>query len=225
MGLFSWFQKTYNKYVLANGIKRGLEDVFCDWYEYRPDWSEEGNGISVKRAKYFASFLRPSKIKYVRLKDEINRNKFGHFSMNPDVATIFSTTWVYRNRLIKPISPELFVKRRIFIPDLQSISINGKTTAEVGEYIVHTYGNTFYVPGLEYYIWLLDYLSGPPPPEVRQNLCGPRVGGNRRLFIFFGSVFCNAFGEWSVPAVEWIPDRFVPLHCRLKDTWESKKNA
>jgi len=70
--------------------------------------------------------------------------------------------------------------------------MKGKKKSEVAKEIIKRYGQTHYIPGIEYWKYILNN-----PDKAPQSL----KDGNWHYF--FGSILRLSNGRWSVPCVFW----------------------
>mgnify|MGYP001581246325 FL=1 len=59
---------------------------------------------------------------------------------------------------------------------------------------MNTYGNKYYVPGIEYWKWLIENPGKNPPSAAIKD-------GN--YYFFPGSVLRDKDGRWNVPCARW----------------------
>jgi hypothetical protein len=129
------------------------------------------------KGEFVPILVRPEDQNYATLKDDIDADKFGEYTLNPDT----------QNMDFQKI-PE----SKIFIPDIPSTFV-GKSPFEVFKYLVDTYSDTHYIPGVEYWKWLIE-------------------NPTKTLFVFMeisfrfyfpGSLFRYSDVRWHVPCMQW----------------------
>jgi hypothetical protein len=120
----------------------------------------------------------PRDIDWRGLLKDIEPKKFGERTINPETQ--------YLN----------FAETEVFIPDLKDFlstkEPNYAKVYEVIEYVIKTYGNDYYIPGIEYVEWFLgDQNENPEALDgTHANRC-------------FGSAVRNFDGRWTVPEFFW----------------------
>ncbi len=103
-------------------------------------------------------------------------SKFGEYTINPETIDI---DW------------EAIPLEKITTKELAN-DWNGKPLADVAEYIIKTYEADYYIPGIEYWKYILEH------PDAPNKL---RDGD---WHYFFGSVLRGASGTWLVPRTWWL---------------------
>lgn len=136
--------------------------------------------------------IHSSSIDYKAKKDDIDSTKYGEYIMNPDTDKIDWNS-IPQNKI-----------KTIKLPD----NLNGKSLAEVGEYIQSTFGNTYKLPGLEYYKYILENPNKAPDSLKDGN-----------YHFFYGSLFRNSGGVWSVPYVNGSSSGFNRSGNDLDNGW------
>ena len=90
----------------------------------------------------------------------------------------------------------------------------------MAEYLVNTYGDKYYIPGLEYEQWLYQHENleslpeGKEFEELKQQL-------KDRICFFFGSTLRYLDGHWCVPSVGWGSSGWRRGAVWLDDGWDS----
>ena len=125
-----------------------------------------------KKATQKVRFAKPTDLDYGALSKNINPQKFGEYTVNPDVQDInFETA--------KPF----------ILDDSKFVGVKG---AEIIEYVVKTYSTTHHIPGIEYLKWLI---------EEKEKGNKVDVGRGPAAYFFPGSVFCGPDGRWFMPGM------------------------
>ena len=159
-----------------SSVERGTTDEFVkDTFE---TWdSAKASSIKIK-----AEVISPLEQPWSDLEGDIDTTKAGEYTLNPETQELD------------------FATAKVFIPDLSSFV--GKKVSEVAEYVVNTYGDKYYIPGLEYEQWLYQHENlkslpeGKEFEELKQHL-------RDRYCFFFGSTLRDLGGRWCVPCVDW----------------------
>jgi len=128
----------------------------------------------IKNVQIRAEIKSPKDENYASRKADIDEEKFGQFTLNPDTQGLDWET----------------LKEKIFIPDLSAL--NGKSLQEVAEYLIANYAGKYKLPGLEYWKFMLEN-----PDKVPDQL----KDGN--YYFNFGSLVRNSGGRWNVPCARW----------------------
>ncbi len=71
--------------------------------------------------------------------------------------------------------------------------MRGKPLHEVAEHIIETYSADYYIPGIEYWKYIIEH-PDKSPEDIKD--------GNYHFF--FGSVFRGKGGGWHVPYANWL---------------------
>jgi MoxR-like ATPase len=158
-----------------------ISDTFRSWYS-SPMTPEEQNHTPV--------IVGPEDLAWENLKQDIDPNLSGEYTLNPETQGLD------------------FEQAKLFTPDLTKF--NGKPLAEVAEHIVATYGDKYYIPGLEYWKWLIEN-PDKSPKDLKD--------GNYHFF--FGSTLRNRGGRWGVPYFYWSGDEWNRGADGLGSTWGS----
>ncbi|MCX6716719.1 MAG: hypothetical protein NTV72_02245 [Candidatus Taylorbacteria bacterium] len=96
--------------------------------------------------EFVPNLIKPEDLDYAILKDDIDSDKFGEYTLNPDTQNL---------------DFENILETKVFIPDLSAF--NGKPFPEVFKYLTDTYSGTHNIPGVEYWKWLFENPSKSPP--------------------------------------------------------------
>ena len=161
--------------TLSEKVTTTSDEFIKDIFE---TWdSAKASGIKIK-----AEAVPPLEQPWSELAGDIDTTKAGEYTLNPETQELD------------------FETAKVFIPDLSSFK--GKELSEVAEYLVNTYGDKYYIPGLEYEQWLYQHENleslpeGKEFEELKQQL-------KDRVCFFFGSTLRYLDGHWCVPSVDW----------------------
>ncbi|MDO8575166.1 MAG: hypothetical protein Q7R78_00485 [bacterium] len=136
---------------------------------------------------------KPADLDYEAKKSDIDTTKFGQYTVNPDTQNLD------------------FENARLFsLPDDEQKKLEGKTLAEVGEYLKTTYGDRYHIPGIEYWQYILDNPSKVPPSFDKS-----------KYYFNFGSLVRNSGGRWDVPYAYWDGSKWDRNGLWLSGTWNS----
>ena len=155
---------------------------------------------SAPKAKITTEALLPTEQNWSDLEADIDPAKFGEMTLNPETQTLD------------------FEKTKVFIPDLSAF--NGQPLSAVAEHLIATYGDKYYLPGIEYWQWLCEHKNltalpaGPEFEALKQNL-------KDNYCFFFGSTLRNSNGHWHVPCLYWTGTEWDRRASRLDDVWFS----
>lgn len=141
-----------------------LTDTYITWYSV----------ADAAEAKQEAILIRPGTQDYEALSESTEPTEFGRYTLNPETQGLD------------------FEKHKAFVPDLSAW--NDKPLHEVVRYVMDTYGDRYYVPGIEYWKWLYEN-PGKNPPGVDLK--------DGKWYFLPGSVLRNRDGRWSVPCADW----------------------
>ena len=161
-------------------------------------------GIDAEKIKKVesASVLKdPKKLKskdWEGLKDDVQPDKFGDYTLSPEMGSFSDTDFEQMAKLGK-----------VKVEKLPN-EFNGKPLTEVAPYIMKTYGDKYYIPGIEYWQWLVA--NPDKSPEALKD------GSYQFLF---GSTLRNSHGRWCVPYVDWHSDEWNRYADRLDSDWNS----
>lgn len=137
---------------------------------------------------------------YSILEKDTNVAKAGEYTLNPETQGLD------------------FEKTRVFIPDLSAF--NGKKLSEVAEHLIKTYGDQYYIPGLEYEQWIFGHqdLDSLPLGKEFEQL---KSDLKDNVVFLFGSTLRASDGDWCVPYVYWNGSRWHRDARWLSHTWSS----
>ena len=159
-----------------------LKETFKKWYD------EEKSKVEQK-----PTLVKPEDQDYSILKDDIDKAKFGEYTLNPDTQNL---------------DFEHIPESKILSPDLSSL--NGKPLHEVAKYIIDTYSTTHHIPGLEYYKWLYENPQKAPTKLKDGN-----------YYFNFGSLVRSSGGYWRVPFARWGGSGWYRFAGWLGSSWRS----
>ncbi len=162
---------------LREEFRNFLIETFSKWYSYNAALKAR----IPEATDHLPELITPHDQDWRAKKADKNPSKFGEYTINPETIDI---DW-------EAIPPEKITTKEL------ANDWNGKPLADVAEYIIKTYGADYYIPGLEYWKYILEH-----PSEVPDKL----KDGNSHFF--FGSILRGAFGS-CVPLVRW-SDSDVP---------------
>ncbi len=166
--------ETVNVQEAQTENKAFLNQTFEGWY----------NATDAAKAIDKVEAVDPTTQNYKALAGDTKQAEFGAYTLNPETQGLD------------------FEKLRAFVPDLTAFS--GKKVHEVMQHVVNTYGDTHYVPGIEYWKWLCENPTKNPP--------GVQIKDGKYYFCP-GSVLRDEGGLWRVPCAFWSGsgwDRYAP---------------
>ena len=131
-------------------------------------------GWDVTNLKPEGHIVAPQNQAYEALSQDVDAAKRGEYTLNPETQGLD------------------FENLRAFVPDLKAF--NGKKVHEVMQHVIDTYGDTHYVPGIEYWKWLIE---NPGKTPTSTNL------KDGKYYFFPGSVLRDKDGDWNVPYARW----------------------
>ena len=158
------------------------------------------NKDTAPNAKISTGEHLPTEQDWSVLEKDIDTDKFGELILNPETQGMN------------------FETAKVFIPDLSAFE--DKKLSEVAEYLVATYGDKYYLPGLEYMEWLFGKkdLNALPAGSEFETL---KTELNDRYCYFFGSTLRYSNGRWCVPYVNWNGDEWSRSARWLGYDWDS----
>jgi len=162
--------------------KAFLNKTFESWY----------NATDAARAIDKVEAVDPTTLNYGALAADRNAAEFGAYTLNPEMQGLD------------------FEKLRVFVPDLAAF--NGKKVHEVMQHVIDTYGDTHYVPGIEYWKWLCENPTKNPP--------GMQIKDGKYYFCP-GSVLRGRDGDWNVPYAHWDGTKWDRYARWLASDWVS----
>jgi len=133
--------------------------------------------LGKSKRGFVPTLVKPEDLDYVTLKNDMNIAKFGEYTLNPDTQNL---------------DFENIPKSKIFIANIPDTFV-GKPLFEVFKYLIDTYSNTHYIPGIEYWKWLKE--NPTKTPVVLRN--------TDLVFCFPGSLVRYLSGSWYVPCADW----------------------
>jgi len=155
---------------------------------------------SASKAKITTEALLPTDQNWSDLATDIDPTKFGEMTLNPETQALD------------------FETATVFIPDLSAF--NDQPLSAVAEHLISTYGDKYYLPGIEYWQWvcehknLTDLPAGPEFEALKQNL-------KDNYCFFFGSTLRRSDGRWRVPCLDWAGAEWGRYASGLGDDWDS----
>lgn len=155
---------------LKSRLSPFLTEAFAQWYDKE----------TAEKVEQKLSLIKPEDIDWEAFKDDIDKAKFGEYSLNPET---------------QGLDFEAFPTEKIKVLDWEETM--GKSRAEVGEYLVAKYGATHHIPGIEYWQYIIEN-----PDKAPASL----KDGNYHYF--FGSTLRHKDGSVVVPRTYWDGDRF-----------------
>lgn len=179
--------------VVPEEIKNKQEAFLMNTFE---SWDKD----TAPNAKISTEERLPVEQDWPALEKDINPNKFGELIINPETQGMN------------------LEKAKVFIPDLSAFE--GKKLSEVAEHLVTTYGDRYYLPGLEYIEWIFgqkDLDSLPAGPEFDKLKTALKVN----VCFLFGSTLRHSDGRWCVPCVDWNGGGWGRSAYWLDDDWNS----
>ncbi len=129
--------------------------------------------------KFRFEFVDPKEFDYKGKSANQDESKFGQYTLNPETFGMD------------------FEKSKVFIPDLSKM--DGKKLYEVFKYVVDTYGDKYYIPGIEYWKWMIENPDKAEETAKKQNY-DIKDG---YIYHLPGSCLCDAGGTWCVPGSNW----------------------
>lgn len=142
------------------------------------------NYFSHSKEKLEAVIIAPNSQDYEAIvENEVYSSGSNTYTLNPEM---------------QGIDPEGL---QVFVPDLSAF--NGKPLHEAMTYVNETYGDKYYVPGIEYWKWLSENPGKNFPSTDRKN---------GEFYLFPGSIIRGTFGPWLVPGVYQDEDKNKSMH-------------
>ena len=132
------------------------------------------NAADAARATEKVETMDPTSQDYKALAGDTKQAEFGAYTLNPEMQGLD------------------LEHAKAFVPDLSAW--NGKPIHEVVTHVMNTYGDKYYVPGIEYWKWLIENPGKNPPGAAIKD-------GN--YYFFPGSVLRGEDGYWDVPYASW----------------------
>jgi len=161
---------------------------------------ETNTGWGVKKENlptFKFEFTDPKELDYKEKAEHPDQARFGEYTLNPETFGVD------------------FEKAKVFIPDL--LSMNGKKLYDVFKHVVDTYGEKYYIPGIEYLKWMIENPDKAEESAKKQEY--DIKDGN--YYYFPGSSLCNSGGRWSVPCARWFGGGFRRDARWLEREWSS----
>jgi len=158
-----------------------LQETFKAWYDE-----------ARSKVEQVPILVSPIDQDFATLKDDIDSTKFGEYTLNPDTQNL---------------DFENIPESKILIPDLSAFV--GQSLSEVAKHLVDTYSNTHYLPGVEYWKWLIENPTKSPAKLKDGN-----------YYFNFGSLIRLSDGGWRVPCTHWSGSGWHRHADRLDDAWD-----
>ncbi|MCX6717809.1 MAG: hypothetical protein NTU76_04010 [Candidatus Taylorbacteria bacterium] len=158
-----------------------LQETFKGWYDE-----------ARSKVEQVPILVSPNDQDFTTLKDDIDSTKFGEYTLNPDTQNL---------------DFENIPESKILIPDLSAFV--GQSLSEVAKHLVDTYSNTHYLPGVEYWKWLIENPT-KSPAKIKD--------GN--YYFNFGSLVRFSGGRWSVPCASRSGSAWGRGADGLDSTWD-----
>lgn len=158
-------------------------DMNYFWKDKLKDWSLDGQDLA--NISFTPEFKNPRDINFDELaKAPHDPNEFGHYLTNPETAFLNYESMG---------EPEIFDPRTDqAFKNWFKTKNREKDTASVMEYVRETYGDTHYLPGIEYLKYLFAHKNRIPQFF--------KEGG---LYFLPGTTFRIGNGCWLVPSGNW----------------------
>ena len=212
ISVFVGVSKTDGSPVLLphKSVESDMAEIPADILEKQTDFLKEvfsSWGVSdekITKADITPAWQDPKSLKpedWEKLKSNVDEEKFGEYTLNPEMGGFSDADF---ESLSKSEKFKRFKTEKL--PD----DWNGKPLAEVATYIMETYGDRYYLPGIEYWQWL----SANPdksPAELKD--------GDYQFL--FGSTLRHSRGHWSVPCVSWGGSEWSRDARWLDNSWNS----
>ncbi len=177
---------------LLGGDPEALRTEFTSFL--RETWKIWGvDEEKIKNAQIRAEIITPSDEDYASRKADIDEEKFGQFTLNPDTQGLDWET----------------LKDKIFIPDPKEFE-DCSTVQAVAERLIEKYSHKYKLPGLEYWKFMLEN-----PDKVPDQL----KDGN--YYFNFGSLVRSSVGSWGVPYAGWDGSKWYRDAYWLDGDWDS----
>ena len=161
---------------------------------------ETNTGWGVKEENlptFKIEFTDPKDLDYKEKAEHPDFARFGEYSLNPETFGVD------------------FENAKVFIPDLSSM--NGKKLYDVFKHVVDTYGDKYYIPGIEYWKWMIE--NPDKAEEVAKKQEYDIKDGN--YYYLPGSSLCDSNGRWDVPCAGWRGGEFDRSADWLEHGWYS----
>ncbi len=150
--------------------------------------TDMNSGENVKKENLPTSkfeFINPQKINYKEKAGHSDESKFGQYTLDPETFGMD------------------FENAKVFMPDLSAMTY--KELYEVFKYVVDTYGDKYYIPGIEYWKWMIE---NPDKAEEAAKKQGYDIKGDDKYYYFPGSTYCDYGAGWGVPFTYWFDSKF-----------------
>jgi MoxR-like ATPase len=167
-----------------------LKKTFEGWYDK-----------NKAKVEQIPIIVDPRTQNYAALKGDTDSAKFGEYTVNPEMTGIDFET----------IPPE-----KIKILDLKDFQ--GKPLHEVAEHIIATFGDTHYIPGIEFWKWIIESYD-KAPRDVQEKYKELKDGN---YYFQFGSLVRGSRGFWFVPYASRDGSKWLRLGGWLDSGWHSR---
>jgi hypothetical protein len=164
---------------------------------YLTNWSH--NETTQGKLPDFTPTLIPQSNLTFSDKLDTNKAEFGKYTLNEDTQSLN----------LESLTKEELEAKTTFADIPQSF--NGKPLHEVFDYVLKTYGNTHYIPGIEY--WKLLSENPDKTPEKLKN--------TSEYVYFPGSALRHSSGLWSVPSGHWYSAKLCRNGGWLGGAWDA----
>ena len=173
--------------------KEKLDDYNSFLMETYKNWGMEQTKLDA--IKFSPEFILPDNLDYTAKKSDTDASKYGEYTINPETIGIN----------LDAIRPE-----HVIVMELPS-NLIGKTLNEIGNYITSQYGSRYYVPGLDYYKFIIE--NPDKAPDFLKD---------GKYYFMFGSLFRYSGGNWFVPYVSWGGSSFERHGLWLDRGWRGR---
>ena len=178
--------------VPAPQLKDKLNTFLLDTFQNF--WSYNQEQLDLAKKNLRPEMVSLASINWGQRKQDTDSSKSGQYTLNPETQNLN------------------FEKAKVFIPDPKTLKgFEGKSLAELGQYLHTKYGSEYYIPGIEYW----EYIS-KNPDKAPQPL---KDTGN--YYFYFGSIVRYQDGYWYVPYSNWDTSSFNRNANWLDNTWIS----
>lgn len=186
------------QYEYPNGRPMSLEAIVGERNFLRNTFEIWANKETADKAKIIAGAISPKDQEWQIRSEDIDTEKFGEYTPNPETSGLTSADF-----------ERMAEEGKVKVEALPS-RFNNKPLYEAAKYIVETYSGKYYLPGIEYWQWLLAN------PDKSPEAC--KDGGWHFLF---GSLLRDSRGHWRVPFLHWDGSSWNRYADWLDDTWSS----
>lgn len=167
-------------------------------------WGNKEDADKLVEERLNVKLIPPSDVDWANMQEYGAHNRSGEVVFNPDTISIdWETTPVQKFKAIELKEME------------------GKSVAEVARHILDTYGDTYHIPGIEYWNFIVEN------PEKASPLL---LLGDGKTYYFFGSTI-TTFEDVLIPGVSCYPSgytdgpKFTRAAIRPSDSWSANKKV